>query len=103
MIIVTGSVVAREDSVDEVLRIATDHVLRSRTEPGCISHAVHRDTEDSLRLHFFEQWADMPALRAHFAVPASRTFVDELVRLSAERPTMALYEATEIDELGAKR
>ena len=72
MIVVTGSVTARVDSFDEVRKLSLEHVRRSRTEPGCISHAVHVDCENPLRLVFFEQWADRAALLAHFAVPASR-------------------------------
>ena len=75
MIVVTGSVTARQDSFDEVRRLSLEHVHRSRSEPGCISHAVHVDCENPLRLVFFEQWADRAALLAHFAVPASRDFV----------------------------
>jgi len=96
LIIVTGTVLSRTDSYDEVLRIATEHVLRSRAEPGCLSHAVHRDTEEPLRLHFLERWADMPALKGHFAVPASRAFGAALAQLAAEPPSMALYEAAEL-------
>ncbi len=68
MIVVTGSVVARQDSFDEVRRLSLEHVHRSRNEPGCISHAVHVDCENPLRLVFIEQWADRAALLAHFAV-----------------------------------
>ena len=62
MIVVTGSVVARQDSFDEVRRLSLEHVHRSRQEPGCISHAVHVDCENALRLVFIEQWADRAAL-----------------------------------------
>ena len=65
MIVVTGSVTARADSFDEVRKLSLEHVHRSRTEPGCISHAVHVDCENPLRLVFFEQWADRAALLAH--------------------------------------
>ncbi len=41
MIVVTGSVTARQDSFDEVRKLSLEHVHRSRSEPGCISHAVH--------------------------------------------------------------
>ena len=34
------------------------HVRRSRTEPGCLFHAVHRDVEEPLRLVFVERWVD---------------------------------------------
>src|ERR1700709_1173767 len=58
MIVVTGSVTARADSFDEVRKLSLEHVHRSRGEPGCISHAVHVDCENPLRLGFFEQWGD---------------------------------------------
>ncbi len=95
VIIVTGTVLARPGCFDEVLRISTEHVLRSRAEPGCISHGVFRDTEEPLRLHFVERWADMTALKVHFAVPASGVMVAAIGTLAAEPPTMTLYDATE--------
>jgi len=49
MILVTGSVTARQDTFDEVRRLSLEHVQRSRKEPGCISHAVHIDCENPLR------------------------------------------------------
>lgn len=78
MIIVTGAVTAQEDSFDEALAIALEHVHRSRAEDGCILHSVHRDMENPMRLFFFEQWRDMAALKAHFAVPASQAFVPRM-------------------------
>ena len=99
MIVVTGSVTAREDSFDEVRKLSLEHVLRSRTEPGCISHAVHVDCENPLRLVFFEQWADRAALLAHFAVPASRDFVRSLQNLADQATTIELYEATRLEKL----
>ena len=99
MIVVTGSVTAREDSFDEVLKLSLEHVRRSRTEPGCISHAVHVDCENPLRLVFFEQWADRAALLAHFAVPASRDFVRSLQALAESATTIELYEATRLEKL----
>jgi quinol monooxygenase YgiN len=99
MIVVTGSVTAREDSFDEVRQLSLAHVRRSRQEPGCISHAVHVDCEDPLRLVFVEQWADRAALLAHFAVPASRDFVRALQPLAASTTTLELYDATRLEKL----
>ena len=99
MIVVTGSVTARSDTFDEVRRLSLQHVHRSRTEPGCISHAVHVDCEDPLKLVFFEQWADRAALLTHFAVPASREFVRALQSLAAAATTIEIYDATKIDKL----
>ncbi len=45
MIVVTGDACAKPETFDEVRRLSLEHVHRSRTEPGCISHAVHIDCE----------------------------------------------------------
>jgi quinol monooxygenase YgiN len=93
MIIVTGSVQGRPDTINALLALSLTHVHRSRTEPGCLLHSVHFDAEDPLRLVFLEHWADADALRAHFAVPASREFVNELATLTVTAPEMDIYEA----------
>ena len=94
MILVLGSVVVQEDRISEALRISQAHVTRSRSEPGCITHGVHRDSENPQRLVFVEQWSDRAALAAHFQVPASREFVKALSALSTQAPSMSVYEAT---------
>jgi quinol monooxygenase YgiN len=99
MIVVTGSVTAKPETFSEVQKLSLEHVHRSRTEPGCISHAVHVDCEDPMRLVFFEQWADRAALLTHFAVPASRNFVHALQGLAAAATTIEIYDASKIDKL----
>ena len=99
MILVTGSVTAREESLNQVLKLSLEHVERSRNEPGCISHAVHIDCENPLRLVFVEQWADRAALLAHFAVPASRDFVRALQPLAATATTLEIFEAAKLEKL----
>ena len=94
MIIVTGAVIAQDGRLDELLALSLEHVRRSRAEPGCLAHAVHRDAEHPRRLVFLEQWQDRAALAAHFAVPASRAFVKAATALCAEPPTLHVYEAT---------
>jgi quinol monooxygenase YgiN len=96
MIIVLGSITVRDGSVDEALALSQAHVDRSRLEPGCISHAVHRDAENPHRLVFVERWADMAALQQHFQVPASRAFVKSLAGLVVEPPQMAIYDAAQV-------
>ena len=96
MIIVTGSVQARHDARDEVLRLSLEHVRRSRLEPGCLLHSVHRDVEDENRVVFVEHWADRDALEAHFRVAASRTFVMAAGALATDPPTLEIYEASRI-------
>jgi quinol monooxygenase YgiN len=99
MIVVTGSVIARQETLDEILRLSLEHVHRSRSEPGCLSHAVHIDCENPLRLVFVERWADRDALLAHFAVPASREFVKALQPLAAAATTIEIYDARQLEKL----
>jgi quinol monooxygenase YgiN len=94
LVIVTGSVVARPETLPEVLAASLEHVRRSRLEPGCISHAVHQDVEDEHRLVFLERWADRASLDEHFRVPASAAFVQTVSRLAAQPPTMSIYQVS---------
>jgi quinol monooxygenase YgiN len=94
MLIILGSVLARSDTVEEAQRLSREHVARSRLEPGCQSHGVHAELDEPRRLVFIERWADWDALRVHFEVPASATFVRDMGRLSAAPPEMTVYEAS---------
>lgn len=96
MILVTGSATAREGCVDEMRTVAIEHVRRSRTEPGCLSHEVSTDVENPRRFVFAERWSDMDALQAHFRVEASRTFVQDMGRLAEGKPDIAIYAATPV-------
>jgi quinol monooxygenase YgiN len=93
LVIVTGSVVARPETLDEMVTRSLEHVRRSRSERGCISHAVHRDVEDPNRLVFVERWVDWASLAEHFNVRASVDFVRTVERLAAEPPVIAIYLA----------
>jgi len=93
MIVVIGSVVGRAAAMGELIRLCTEHVHRSRLEPGCVSHDVHADLETDRKLVFVEVWSDRDALAAHFAVPASAEFIRSVRRLAEEAPIMTIYEA----------
>ena len=96
MIIITGSAIIRPEHFDEALKLGIEHSARSRGEPGCIAHNCHIDAENPLRIVFVEEWADMAAVKTHFAVPESREFVRRLGAMAAGRSHIHLYEATEL-------
>jgi quinol monooxygenase YgiN len=97
MMIVTGRVKVRPEAIDDALSVSLEHVERSRLEPGCITHSVHRSVEDEYVLFFYEEWEDDAALKAHFAVPESLMFVTRLSECAAEPPKMDVREATTDD------
>jgi quinol monooxygenase YgiN len=92
MLIVTGSIECRPDTIDRILELGLAHVQRSRLEPGCILHSIHRDVENELRIVFIEQWEDANALEDHFHVPASGEFVREAAALTLRQPEMSIFE-----------
>ena len=96
MVIVTGSIEARPDTVDRIVKLGLAHVRRSRQEPGCLLHSIHRDVENDRRVVFIEHWEDYRALEAHFHVPASQAFVREAMTLAVRPPEMSIYESVAI-------
>jgi len=96
VILVIGSVTALPGRYQEALALSQEHVARSRSEPGCVAHAVHRDTESPDRLVFVEEWLDQASLQQHFKVPASRAFAKALAELASGAPTLAVYDATKL-------
>jgi quinol monooxygenase YgiN len=96
MIIVTGSVTAKADNFDAVLRESQAHVARSRGEDGCIHHAVHIDAENPLRLFFYEEWRDMAALKTHFAQAGSVQFITAVRTLCDTTEPVRMMEATPV-------
>ncbi len=95
MIIVIGHVITSPETAARITQLCTEHSARSRAEPGCLAHNVHADCEDPARLVFVEYWADMDALKAHFAVPESRAFVREVRALSPAPTEMKIFSAAE--------
>ena len=93
MLIVTGCVEARPDTIDRVLEMGLAHVQRSRLEPGCLLHSIHRDVENDLRVVFVEQWEDAKALEDHFNAPTSGEFVRESDALAIRPPEVSIFQA----------
>ena len=93
MIIVTGGVTARPDSVEALKAACLAHSARSRLEPGCLEHTLHVDGENPLRLFFYERWTDAAALRAHLQTTDLAGFVVEARALAAAAERTLFYEA----------
>jgi len=97
MIIITGSIPTSPEVHEEIVALCVKHSIRSRGEPGCISHNVHVDLEDPARLFFYERWEDAAAVAVHFGVPESLELVERLTTLVGERPEMRIYRAETVE------
>jgi quinol monooxygenase YgiN len=86
MIIILANVQVAPNRMQEALAISKQHVARSRTEPGCISHSVYEDKDKENHLVFVEEWESDEALQRHFAVPETGQFANALGAMAAVRP-----------------
>jgi quinol monooxygenase YgiN len=92
MVIVSGWVLARPDTTAQVEAACLAHVRRSRTEPGCLRHSVHRDVENPQRFVFLEHWRSLADLHRHFAVPESAALITTLQALCDELSPIEIHE-----------
>lgn len=93
MIVIIGSVQARDDSRAELIKLCVEHSRRSREESGCIAHHAHLDCEDIHRIVFVEKWSDAAAIRMHFSLPEARDFIRSIAALAAVPPEMTIYRS----------
>jgi quinol monooxygenase YgiN len=96
MILITGSATVRPECREEALALGIEHSARSRAEPGCLAHNCHVDAENPDRIVFVEEWADMAAVQAHFAVPESGVFVRMLREMAISAPDIAIFSAEKL-------
>lgn len=96
MIVVLGRAQLQPGLKAQAWALSREHVARSRTEAGCIAHAVHEDPDAADALVFVEEWASMADLQAHFGLPATRAFARALAGMLAAPAQMRLLEATPV-------
>lgn len=97
MIIITGLLRLDPAKRDEAIALGCEHSERSRKEPGCLSHDCYLAADDPDRMHFFERWADLAAVRTHFSVPESGNFVRQLSACAVAPPEIAVYAADTLE------
>ena len=96
MILITGHVIMTPENAKRMMALGAEHSARSRGEAGCLAHHCHVDVEQPDRLVFVEEWADIDAVRTHFAVPASVAFVAEMRALSPQPPVIRIHAAEDV-------
>jgi quinol monooxygenase YgiN len=81
---IIGTVVARPEKREELLRILRDQVAPTRTEQGCINYDFHHDASDPNIFVFYENFADEAALQNHLGMPYLKPLLDRADELLAE-------------------
>lgn len=93
MIVVLASIDIKAGYMEQGLTIASEHVARSRTETGCISHDVHIHAENKQQLVFVERWTSLEDLKTHFNVAGSQQFLQDIKTVAASEPVIEILQA----------
>jgi quinol monooxygenase YgiN len=81
---IIGTVVAKSEKREALLKILQSFVAPTRTEPGCISYDFHHDASDPNRFVFYENFVDQAALQTHLSMPYLKPLLDHADELLAE-------------------
>ncbi|MCW3010396.1 MAG: hypothetical protein JWO90_800 [Solirubrobacterales bacterium] len=68
-VVVVAIVEVKPGSEDAVQAALQQAIEQTHAEEGCVSYALHRDTEKPQRFVMVERWASGEALDAHMAKP----------------------------------
>ena len=94
MIVITGTVTAKQGAVELLRAEGLAHSARSRTEDGCLGHTLYVDAAAPERLFFYEEWRDMAAVEAHFRHPDTRLITAAIRAHAAASEGPVLLEAS---------
>jgi quinol monooxygenase YgiN len=81
---IIGTVVAKPEKRNELLRILAAQVDPTRAEPGCINYDFHCDESDPNTFIFYENFVSKAALEEHLKKPHLKPLMDRLGELLAK-------------------
>ena len=81
---IIGTVVAKPEKRDELMRTLAAQVAPTRAEPGCINYDFHCDKSDPNVFVFYENFVSKEALEEHLKKPHLNPLTDRLDELLAE-------------------
>ena len=64
-----GTVVAKDETREELRKILAGQVAPTRAEPGCVNYDFHVDAKDPNVFVFYENWRTRADLDAHLKAP----------------------------------
>ena len=81
---IIGTVVAKPEKRDELMRILKAQVAPTRAEPGCINYDFHCDKSDPNTFIFYENFVSKEALDEHLQKAHLKPLMNRLDELLAE-------------------
>ncbi len=81
---IIGTVVAKPEKRDELMRILGAQVAPTRAEPGCINYDFHSDKADPNVFVFYENFVSKEALDDHLTKAHLKPLLERLDELLAK-------------------
>ena len=81
---IIGTVVAKPEKREELMRILNAQVGPTRAEPGCINYDFHCDKSDPNIFVFYENFESKAGLDEHLKQPHLKPLMDRLDELLAK-------------------
>ena len=81
---IIGTVVAKPEKRDELMRILAAQVAPTRAEPGCMNYDFHCDRADPTIFIFYENFVSKEALDEHLTKAHLKPLMDRLDDLLAK-------------------
>jgi quinol monooxygenase YgiN len=81
---IIGTVVAKPEKRDELMRILAAQVAPTRAEAGCVNYDFHCDKTEPNVFIFYENFVNAEALEDHLKKPHLKPLMDRLDELLAK-------------------
>ncbi|MBN2899570.1 MAG: antibiotic biosynthesis monooxygenase [Clostridia bacterium] len=95
MIKVVADKYVNEENKAEFLKIASELIVESRKEEGCISYGIFEDITDSSHVSFIEEWADEEAVLRHGQSEHYKKLIPLLGPLCSKNGSIYRYKTIE--------
>ncbi len=82
---------AKEEKIDEILKLCTELIGDTRNEEGCVKYELYQDIKDSTILTFVEEWENKEALEKHMQSEHFIKIVPLLGNLMCKEADMNVY------------
>jgi len=87
-----GTVVAKDETREELRKILAGQVAPTRAEPGCVNYDFHVDAKDPNVFVFYENWRSRADLDAHLKASHLQPLFGRLEGLVARPVDMRFLE-----------
>ncbi|MCI8496741.1 MAG: antibiotic biosynthesis monooxygenase [Clostridiales bacterium] len=92
MICVYAKFTVKPDQIEAFVKKAVELVIRTKSEPGCVSYELCQDREQKHVFAMVEKWADDAALQTHLRSEGFNAMLPGIKALCSEEVQITPHE-----------